>query len=152
MISEPVVVQESAREWDTWPDEDVTEKGLVYWKTLLSADITHSEALTMGIAKIPPGEALHEHRHLPGRDLPHSPRTRRGPDRWQTAARHSGFCGLHTGQRPALLREHGSDGSTVRLRLSCELVRGDRTHLRGVSLDCCLGEQLGRYSKSYFAA
>jgi len=60
----PVVVQESAREWETWPDEGVAERGLVYWKTLLSADITHSEALTMGIAKIPPGEALHEHRHL----------------------------------------------------------------------------------------
>jgi mannose-6-phosphate isomerase-like protein (cupin superfamily) len=64
MISEPVVVQESAREWETWRDQDVTERGLVYWKTLLSADITHSEALTMGIAKILPGEALHEHRHL----------------------------------------------------------------------------------------
>jgi quercetin dioxygenase-like cupin family protein len=63
MNREPVVVQESAREWETWPDEGVTERGLVYWKTLLSADITHSEALTMGIAKIPPGEALHEHRH-----------------------------------------------------------------------------------------
>jgi len=30
MISEPVVVQESAREWETWPGEDVTERGLVY--------------------------------------------------------------------------------------------------------------------------
>ena len=64
MNREPVVVRESAREWETWPDEDVANKGLVYWKTLLSADVTHSEALTMGIAKIPPGEALHTHRHL----------------------------------------------------------------------------------------
>jgi mannose-6-phosphate isomerase-like protein (cupin superfamily) len=64
MNREPVVVQESAREWETWPDEDVADRGLVYWKTLLSADVTHSEALTMGIAKIPPGEALHTHRHL----------------------------------------------------------------------------------------
>ena len=62
MNREPVV-QESAREWETWPDEDVADRGMVYWKTLLSADVTHSEALTMGIAKIPPGEALHMHRH-----------------------------------------------------------------------------------------
>ena len=63
MDREPIVVQESAREWETWPDEDVTERGLVYWKTLVSGDLTQSEALTMGIAKIPPSKALHEHRH-----------------------------------------------------------------------------------------
>ncbi len=63
MDREPVVVDEGAREWETWPDEEVAARGLVYWKTLLSADVTHSEALTMGIAKIPLAEALHEHRH-----------------------------------------------------------------------------------------
>jgi quercetin dioxygenase-like cupin family protein len=64
MDREPVVVQESAREWETWPDEEIARKNLVYWKTLLSGDLTHSEALTMGVAKIPPSEALREHRHL----------------------------------------------------------------------------------------
>ena len=63
MDREPVVVDESTREWETWPEEEVAARRLVYWKTLLSADVSHSEALTMGIAKIPPGEALHEHRH-----------------------------------------------------------------------------------------
>jgi quercetin dioxygenase-like cupin family protein len=63
MDREPVVVEESAREWNTGPDEEVAEKGSIYWKTLLSADLTRSEALTIGIAKIPPNEALHEHRH-----------------------------------------------------------------------------------------
>ena len=63
MDREPIVVEESAREWNTWPDEEVAEKGSIYWKTLLSADLTRSEALTTGIAKIPPHEALHEHRH-----------------------------------------------------------------------------------------
>jgi quercetin dioxygenase-like cupin family protein len=63
MDREPVVVQESTREWETWPDEEIAEKGLVYWKTLVSGDLTQSEALTMGIAKIPPTEALREHRH-----------------------------------------------------------------------------------------
>ena len=64
MAREPVVVQESTLEWEqTWPDEDVAERGLVYWKNLLGGDLTDSEALTMGIAKIPPSEALHQHRH-----------------------------------------------------------------------------------------
>jgi quercetin dioxygenase-like cupin family protein len=63
MDREPVVVEESAREWETWPNEEVAQRGSVYWKTLVSADLTRSEALTMGIAKIPPAEALHEHRH-----------------------------------------------------------------------------------------
>ena len=63
MDREPVIVQESAREWETWPDEKVTERGSVYWRTLVSGDLTRSEALTMGIAKIPPNEALREHRH-----------------------------------------------------------------------------------------
>jgi mannose-6-phosphate isomerase-like protein (cupin superfamily) len=64
MDREPVIVQENAREWETWPDEEIATKGLAYWKTLISADLTHSEALTLGIAKIPPNEALREHRHL----------------------------------------------------------------------------------------
>jgi mannose-6-phosphate isomerase-like protein (cupin superfamily) len=63
MDHEPVVVRESTREWETWPDQEVQKKGQTYWKTLVSGDITHSEALTMGIAKVPPGEALREHRH-----------------------------------------------------------------------------------------
>jgi quercetin dioxygenase-like cupin family protein len=63
MDREPVVVQQSTREWETWPDEEIAERGLVYWKTLVSGDLTHSEALTMGIAKIPSNEALGEHRH-----------------------------------------------------------------------------------------
>ncbi len=63
MDHEPVVVRESAREWETWPDEEVQKRGRIYWKTLVSGDITPSGSLTMGIAKVPPGEALREHRH-----------------------------------------------------------------------------------------
>ena len=63
MDREPVVVQESTREWETWPDEEVAKRGLVYWKTLVSGDLTHSEALTMGIAMVPSTESLREHRH-----------------------------------------------------------------------------------------
>ncbi len=63
MDREPVVVQESTREWETWSDQEVAKRGLVYWKTLVSGDLTQSEALTMGIAMVPPTEALREHRH-----------------------------------------------------------------------------------------
>ena len=63
MDREPVVVQESTREWETWPDEEVAKRGLVYWKTVVSGDLTHSESLTMGIAMVPPTESLREHRH-----------------------------------------------------------------------------------------
>lgn len=63
MKSEPVVVREQDLEWQTWAREEIPEKGLACWKTLISGDATPSEALTMGLAKIPPGEALHRHRH-----------------------------------------------------------------------------------------
>jgi len=63
MDPKPVVIQEGTREWETWPDEEVAQKGLVYWRTLISGDVTRSEALTMGIGKMPPGEALRRHRH-----------------------------------------------------------------------------------------
>jgi mannose-6-phosphate isomerase-like protein (cupin superfamily) len=61
---EPVVVREGDREWGTWPDEGaIRERGLVFFKTLVSSDVTRSGDLTLGIAKIPPGEALRKHRH-----------------------------------------------------------------------------------------
>jgi mannose-6-phosphate isomerase-like protein (cupin superfamily) len=60
---EPIVSRESEREWETWSGEDVARRGSVHWKTLISAGVTQSEHLTMGIASIPPGEALLEHRH-----------------------------------------------------------------------------------------
>ena len=63
MNPEPVVARESEREWETWPDEDVATRGRVDWKTLFSRDVTPTEALTLGIARILPGDALNEHRH-----------------------------------------------------------------------------------------
>jgi mannose-6-phosphate isomerase-like protein (cupin superfamily) len=61
---EPVVVRQSDREWETWEDEeDVARRGRVYWKTLISGDLTRSEGLTAGIARMQPGEALRRHRH-----------------------------------------------------------------------------------------
>ena len=64
MNREPVVVGEGDLEWGTWEDEgDVEKRGLVYFKMLISGDVTRSGELTMGIARMPPGEALRRHRH-----------------------------------------------------------------------------------------
>ncbi len=59
----PIVSREEDKEWETWNEEDVPQKGLVYWKTLISKGVTRSENLTLGVARLPPGEALNEHRH-----------------------------------------------------------------------------------------
>jgi quercetin dioxygenase-like cupin family protein len=59
----PIVSREVDQEWETWSEEDIPQKGLVYWKTLISKGVTRSENLTLGVASLPPGGALHEHRH-----------------------------------------------------------------------------------------
>jgi len=59
----PIVSREADREWETWGEEDVPKKGLVYWKTLISRGVTRSQGLTLGVASLPPGGALREHRH-----------------------------------------------------------------------------------------
>ena len=59
----PIVSREVDREWETWDGEDIPQKGLVYWKTLISRDVTPSESLTLGVANLPPGGMLKEHRH-----------------------------------------------------------------------------------------
>lgn len=58
-----VVVDERERGWDRWPDGEIGTRGNVRWKTLLSADLTPTEALTAGIARICPGEELSVHSH-----------------------------------------------------------------------------------------
>ena len=63
MSQEPVVSREGDQEWETWNEEDIAKKGLVYWKTLISKGVTPSENLTLGVARLPPGGALHEHWH-----------------------------------------------------------------------------------------
>ncbi len=63
MSSEPVVVHERDREWQSWPPEQVAERGEVRWKTLISAGLTRSDSLTLGVARLSPGETLRAHRH-----------------------------------------------------------------------------------------
>ena len=63
MKHEPVVIREDDLEWEIWRDREGAQRNLVYYKTLVSAGITRSEALTAGMLKIPPGEALNTHHH-----------------------------------------------------------------------------------------
>src|SRR5215217_962632 len=63
MSSEPVVVHQDGRTWERWPSEQVAQRGDVAWKTLISAGLTRSDSLTLGIAKLAPGKRLHAHRH-----------------------------------------------------------------------------------------
>ena len=58
-----IVGREGDQEWEAWSDEYVPQKGMVYWKTLISKDVTRSENLTLGVMKLSPGEALRAHRH-----------------------------------------------------------------------------------------
>jgi quercetin dioxygenase-like cupin family protein len=63
MSSEAVVVHEDDRKWERWPLEQVAERGNVVWKTLISAGLTRSDSLTLGVALLGPGETLRPHRH-----------------------------------------------------------------------------------------
>ncbi len=63
METHPVIARESELEWESWPEDEVATRGRVFWKTLFSRDRTPTEALTLGLARIPPGESLREHRH-----------------------------------------------------------------------------------------
>jgi quercetin dioxygenase-like cupin family protein len=63
MSSEAVVVREADCEWESWPQEQVAQRGNVHWKTLISAGLTRSDSLTLGVARLPPGETLRAHRH-----------------------------------------------------------------------------------------
>ncbi len=62
-MAEPVVVHEDERGWEAWPPEQVEGRGRAKWKTLFSAGTTPTDALTLGIAYLAPGEALAEHHH-----------------------------------------------------------------------------------------
>ena len=62
-MSEPTFVEEADREWETWPEQLVEQRGRIFWKTLVSGDVTPSDGLTLGVARLSPGEGLRAHRH-----------------------------------------------------------------------------------------
>lgn len=65
MNARPVIIQQADLEWESWSEEEKATRGNVLWKTLLSRDRTDSRDLTVGIARLAPGEKLARHRHAP---------------------------------------------------------------------------------------
>lgn len=63
MTPEPIVVDSDDREWETWPADQVPERGDVEWKTLVSRGHTDSRRLTLGVARLASGGVLRRHRH-----------------------------------------------------------------------------------------
>ena len=63
MDLESVVVGVDERDWEAMQDGEASGQAAAFYKTLISGDLTNSEALTLGVAKIPPGAALAEHHH-----------------------------------------------------------------------------------------
>ena len=63
MSQEAVIVAESDREWEGWAEQHIAERGDIQWKTLISAGLTPSGALTAGVAHVPVNGALRAHRH-----------------------------------------------------------------------------------------
>ena len=63
MTLEPAFVDQDDYQWDAWPPAQVAERGEAEWKTLISAGLTPSSGLTMGVARLPRGGSLHTHRH-----------------------------------------------------------------------------------------
>jgi mannose-6-phosphate isomerase-like protein (cupin superfamily) len=63
MNAEPVIVHEDERDWEGWPEDAVAERGDVQWRTLISAGLTPSTTLTLGLARVPSGGRLSAHRH-----------------------------------------------------------------------------------------
>ena len=63
MRAGPVIVGEDERGWEAMRCGSSAVARDVLYKTLISGGLTRSESLTLGVAKIPPGAALSEHRH-----------------------------------------------------------------------------------------
>ena len=59
----PVVANVADREWTGWPAGQTGERGAIEWKTLISGDLTTSDTLSLGVARVAPGASLNPHRH-----------------------------------------------------------------------------------------
>jgi len=63
MTTRPLVFRDVDLPWEGWDESQTETRGNVIWKTLFSQGKTESEALTVGVAVVPPGGALSPHRH-----------------------------------------------------------------------------------------
>src|SRR5947208_2874635 len=62
-MAAPTIIQAAGIPWETWPDPAVAERSPVRWKDLIGRERGASQALSLGVAEIPPGATLARHRH-----------------------------------------------------------------------------------------
>ena len=64
MSHQPVIAHAGAGgDWDGWPADQVADRGDVQWQTLVSAGLTHTGALTAGVARLARNGRLRAHCH-----------------------------------------------------------------------------------------
>jgi quercetin dioxygenase-like cupin family protein len=63
MAGKPVVRQLSEQRWESWPEEQVAERGNVSWKDLIGASPDEGNNMVMGVVRVRKGEVLKPHRH-----------------------------------------------------------------------------------------
>src|SRR5215218_8634590 len=59
----PTITHAAGLSWETWRDPALAERSPVRWKDLIGRERGASQALSLGVAEIPPGAALARHRH-----------------------------------------------------------------------------------------
>ena len=63
MAVQPVVRQLSEQPWQSWPSEQVAERGTVTWKDLIGVNPEEGTNTVMGVVRVRKGEVLKPHRH-----------------------------------------------------------------------------------------
>ena len=62
-MAAPTIIQAAGLPWETWPDPALAERSPVRWKDLIGRERGATQALSLGVAEIPPGATLARHRH-----------------------------------------------------------------------------------------
>jgi quercetin dioxygenase-like cupin family protein len=62
MSTTPIVRRLEDLAWESWPADEVAERGQIMWKTLLD-DAPQGANMVMGVARLRKGESLAPHRH-----------------------------------------------------------------------------------------
>ena len=59
----PIITHSAELLWETWRDPALAERSPVRWKDLIGREGDASQSLSLGVAEIPPGATLAQHRH-----------------------------------------------------------------------------------------
>src|SRR3954464_15454999 len=62
-MATPMITYATGVPWETWRDPVVAERSPVRWKDLIGRAGDASQSLSLGLAEIPPGATLAQHRH-----------------------------------------------------------------------------------------